>query len=59
MPMREALEFSNAMAALNCTASGARGGICGPEAVRALVARGERRIHPEIAARAGDVVHDA
>ena len=27
MPMREALEFSNAMAALNCTALGARGGI--------------------------------
>ncbi len=58
MPMREALEFSNAMAALNCTASGARGGICGPEAVRALLARGERRIHPEIAARAGDVVRN-
>ena len=27
MPMREALDFSNAMAALNCTALGARGGI--------------------------------
>ena len=25
--MREALDFSNAMAALNCTAIGARGGI--------------------------------
>jgi sulfofructose kinase len=59
MPMREALEFSNAMAALNCTAYGARGGICGPEAVRALQARGERRIHPDIAARAGDVVRNA
>jgi sulfofructose kinase len=59
MPMREALEFSNAMAALNCTASGARGGICGPEAVRALLARGERRIHPDLAARAGDAVRNA
>jgi sulfofructose kinase len=54
MPMRQALEFSNAMAALNCTAYGARGGICGPEAVRALIARGERRVHPDIAARAGN-----
>jgi sulfofructose kinase len=52
MPIGEALEFSNAMAALNCTARGARGGICGPEAVRALMARGERRIHPDMAARA-------
>ena len=31
MPMREALEFSNAMAALNCTALGARGRIAGVE----------------------------
>jgi sulfofructose kinase len=59
MPTRDALEFSNAMAALNCTAYGARGGICGLEAVRALVAQGERRIHPDIAARAGDVVRNA
>ena len=29
MPMRDALDFSNAMAALNCTALGARGGIRG------------------------------
>ena len=34
MPMREALDFSNAMAALNCTALGARGGIRGLEDVR-------------------------
>jgi len=52
MPLREALEFSNAMAALNCTAAGARGGIRGAESVRALIARGERRIHRDIAARA-------
>ena len=50
MPMRQALEFSNAMAALNCTALGARGGIRGLEEVRALMARAERRSHPEFAA---------
>ena len=55
MPMREALDFSNAMAALNCTALGARGGIRGLEDVRAMMTRPERRAHPEIAARAGDV----
>lgn len=51
MPMRDALEFSNAMAALNCTALGARGGIGTLDAVRALIARAERRSHPEFAAR--------
>ena len=51
MPMRDVLEFSNAMAALNCTALGARGGIRGVEDVRALMARAERRSHPEFAAR--------
>ena len=53
MEMPEALEFSNAMAALNCTAIGARGGIRGLEEVRALMARGERRALPELAARLG------
>jgi sulfofructose kinase len=52
MPMREALEFCNAMAALNCTALGARGGIGGVDEVRALMARAGRRAHPELAARA-------
>jgi sulfofructose kinase len=52
MPMREALDFSNAMAALNCTALGARGGIAGLEEVRSLVAEGSRRVHPEFSARA-------
>ncbi len=56
MPMREALEFSNAMAALNCTAYGARGGICGPAEVYALIARAERRVHPDFAARSGAVL---
>ena len=52
MPMREALEFSNAMAALNCTALGARGGIRGLEDVRALMGRAERRSHPDYVLRA-------
>jgi sulfofructose kinase len=43
MAIREALEFSNAMAALNCTALGARGGIATVEKVKALIARAERR----------------
>jgi sulfofructose kinase len=45
MPMRETLEFSNAMAALNCTALGARGGISTIEVAQALMKRGERRTH--------------
>jgi sulfofructose kinase len=45
MPMRETLEFSNAMAALNCTALGARGGISTIEQARALMQRAERRSH--------------
>ena len=47
MPMREALEFSNAMAALNCTALGARGRIAAIEDARALMTRAERRSHPD------------
>ena len=45
MPLRDALEFSNAMAALNCTALGARGRISTIEEARALMFRGERRSH--------------
>jgi len=52
MPMQQALEFSNAMAALNCTALGARGGIRSVGEVRALMARAERRSHAEFAGRA-------
>jgi sugar/nucleoside kinase (ribokinase family) len=52
MTMPAALDFSNAMAALNCTAMGARGGIRGLDEIRLLMARGERRAHPEFAARA-------
>jgi sulfofructose kinase len=51
MPMREALDFSNAMAALNCMALGARGGIRGFEDARALMARAERRSRPEFEIR--------
>jgi sulfofructose kinase len=52
MPIRDALVFSNAMAALNCTALGARGGIRGLQDVRALMVRAELRSHPDFAGRA-------
>jgi sulfofructose kinase len=55
MPVAEALEFSNAMAALNCTALGARGGIATVESARELMATGARRSQPEIARRARTV----
>ena len=59
LAMREALDFSNAMAALNCTALGARGGVRGLADVRALMARGERRSHPDFASRTpASGVHD-
>jgi len=51
MPMREALDFSNAMAALNCMALGARGGIRGLPEVRAQMARAERRSRQEFEIR--------
>jgi sulfofructose kinase len=53
--MREVLEFSNAMAALNCTALGARGGIATLSEVLALMRQapqsqhGGRRVHPDFA----------
>lgn len=53
MAMPEALDFCNAMAALNCMAIGARGGIRGVEDVRALLANGRRRSLAELAARVG------
>ncbi len=46
-PMAETLEFSNAMAALNCTALGARGRIATEDEARHLIARGERRARSE------------
>lgn len=45
--LEAALEFSNAMAALNCTALGARGRIASLEEARLLAARGERRLKAE------------
>ena len=52
MPIGEALDFSNAMAALNCTAIGARGGIKPEEEVRHLMSRAERRVLPDIGKKA-------
>ena len=43
MPMREALEFSNAMAALNCTSSARAAESRRLGEARALIERGERR----------------
>jgi sugar/nucleoside kinase (ribokinase family) len=49
MPIADALEFSNAMAALNCTAAGARGRIDnGGEARKMLAARAARRVNESI-----------
>ena len=43
MSIRDALDLSNALAALNCTAIGARGGIKTLAEAKALMARAERR----------------
>ena len=48
----DALEFSNAMAALNCTQLGARGGIATADEARDLMTRGERRAHSDFATTA-------
>ena len=50
----DALEFSNAMAALNCKQLGAQGGIATAEAARTLIAHGERRANADFAVRAED-----
>ncbi len=50
MSIRDTLEFSNAMAALNCTALGARGGVGTVEQARALMGRAERRTHRDFEA---------
>jgi sulfofructose kinase len=50
MPIADALEFSNAMAALNCTALGARGRVSSADEVRMFMQSGvARRRHPAIA----------
>lgn len=51
LPIEQILEFANAMAALNCTALGARGGIAARPQVEALMARGERRADAAFAVR--------
>lgn len=51
MPVREALEFSNAMAALNCTALGARGCIASFAEAQAFMRRAGRRSNREFAPR--------
>ena len=47
MSISESLDFSNALAALNCTAVGARGGLRPAEDALQLIARGERRVSKE------------
>jgi sulfofructose kinase len=44
--MTRALDFSNAMAALNCTALGARGGIKSQAEAEQLIATGKRHVNP-------------
>lgn len=51
LPIGDALTFSNALAALNCTAAGARGRLETVGEAKALIARGERRIQQDIARR--------
>jgi len=51
MPLGEALEFSNAMAALNCTALGARGCIASVSEARAFALDAERRSNPDFEQR--------
>jgi sulfofructose kinase len=53
MSLAETLEFSNAMAALNCTQVGARGGIASAGEARALMERAERRSNRDFAVAAG------
>jgi sulfofructose kinase len=61
LAMRDALDFSNAAAALNCTGVGARGHIAVREEVQSLLRKAKdgkvkRRMDPAIAERAGDCV---
>jgi sulfofructose kinase len=51
MPVREALEFSNAMAALNCTALGARGHIASLAEAQTFMRGGQRRVNRDFEQR--------
>jgi sulfofructose kinase len=53
MPLAEALDFSNAMAALNCTKIGARGGIATLAEARALMSHAPRRTLKDLESRFG------
>ncbi len=50
-PLERSLEFANAMAALNCQALGARGGIGKVEEAQQLIAQGQRRTDADIESR--------
>lgn len=52
LALADALDFANAMAALNCTKLGARGGIASVDQARRLIATGHRRSHAEFAKHA-------
>jgi sulfofructose kinase len=52
MTLGRSLDFSNAMAALNCTAMGARGGLRGLDEIHAFMECAERRSDPDFAVRA-------
>lgn len=52
LSLADTLALSNAMAALNCTAIGARGGIRDLDAAKALMARAERRSNRDFEQRA-------
>ena len=49
--IQESLQFANAMAALNCKALGARGGIQGLDEVKEIIANGERRSNSDFSSR--------
>ena len=49
LPIQQILDLSNALAALNCTALGARGKLATLEEAHALMGRAERRINPDYA----------
>jgi sulfofructose kinase len=51
MSLPDTLEFSNAMAALNCTEYGARGKVGTLDEVDALIRKGERRSQKNFARR--------
>ena len=49
--IQESLQFANAMAALNCKALGARGGIQGLDEAKEIIANGERRSNLDFSSR--------